>query len=52
MFFLLTLSASTFHYGSIKINPRIKTLMELLESTFHYGSIKIQIRLSNQSGIE
>ena len=35
-------SASTFHYGSIKINKIKGDVYMLYRSTFHYGSIKIQ----------
>ena len=41
MLCMLGAGASTFHYGSIKIDMEKYLRPETLLSTFHYGSIKI-----------
>ena len=39
--FFIASYASTFHYGSIKIDDKFKLKISGVGSTFHYGSIKM-----------
>ncbi len=42
--FFIASYASTFHYGSIKIDDKFKLKISGVGSTFHYGSIKIMTK--------